>query len=56
MAGITYLYGLWNVNLLGDSSAAPSMMEAHMDIQACLSVLEYLSGMFDSSLYNMIGI
>jgi hypothetical protein len=44
MAGITYLYGLWNINMLGDSTVAPSLMEAHMDIQACLSVLEALSG------------
>jgi hypothetical protein len=44
MAGITYLYGLWNINMLGDSTVAPSLMEAHLDIQACLSVLEALSG------------
>jgi hypothetical protein len=44
MAGITYLYGLWNINMLGDSTVAPNLMEAHLDIQACLSVLEALSG------------
>ena len=52
MAGITYLYGLWNINMLGDSTAAPSLMEAHMDIQACLSVLEALSGEFRSKKDN----
>lgn len=49
MAGITYLYGLWNINMLGDSAGAPSLMEAHMDIQACLSTLEALSGGSDQS-------
>lgn len=43
MAGITYLYGLWNMNLLGDSSVTPSLMEAHLDIQACSSTLEALA-------------
>jgi hypothetical protein len=44
MAGITYLYGLWNINMLGDSTIAPSLMEAHLDVQACLSTLEALAG------------
>jgi hypothetical protein len=56
MAGITYLYGLWNINMLGDSTVAPSLMEAHLDIQACLSVLEALSGecrkLDDKSIHN----
>lgn len=43
MAGITYLYGLWNMNLLGDSSVTPSLMEAHLDIQACSRSLEALA-------------
>jgi hypothetical protein len=42
MAGITYLYGLWNMNMLGDSPV--TMMDAHLDVQACLGTLEALSG------------
>ncbi|GHJ84615.1 hypothetical protein NliqN6_1017 [Naganishia liquefaciens] len=41
MAGITYLYGLWNMNMLGDSPV--TMMDAHLDVQACLGTLEALS-------------
>lgn len=41
MAGITYLYGLWNMNMLGDSPV--TIMEAHLDVQACLGTLEALS-------------
>lgn len=44
MAGITYLYGLWNMNMLGDSPV--TMMDAHLDVQACLGTLEALSGKY----------
>lgn len=44
MAGITYLYGLWNMNMLGDSPV--TMMDAHLDVQACLGTLEALSGVY----------
>ncbi len=44
MAGITYLYGLWNMNMLGDSSMVPSLSDAMLDIQACLTTLGGLSG------------
>jgi hypothetical protein len=46
MAGITYLYGLWNMNILGDSPV--TMMDAHLDVQACLGTLEALSGKTDA--------
>jgi hypothetical protein len=42
MAGITYLYGLWNMNMLGDSPV--TIIDAHLDVQACLGTLEALSG------------
>ncbi|KAJ9104586.1 hypothetical protein QFC21_002084 [Naganishia friedmannii] len=47
MAGITYLYGLWNMNMLGDSPV--TMMDAHLDIQACLGTLEALSALVPSA-------
>jgi hypothetical protein len=44
MAGITYLYGLWNMNMLGESTMVSSLNDAMSDIQACLSTLAALSG------------
>jgi hypothetical protein len=42
MAGITYLYSLWNV-ALGNIDDPPSLTESMMDIQSCSSVLQALS-------------
>jgi hypothetical protein len=50
MAGITYLYGLWNMNMLGDSSLVPSLNDAQLDIQACLTTLAALSGEWTTGL------
>lgn len=50
MAGITYLYGLWNMNMLGDSPV--TMMDAHLDVQACLGTLEALSG--ETNVYKLL--
>ena len=50
MAGITYLYGLWNMNMLGDSPV--TMMDAHLDVQACLGTMEALSGEYYISRYS----
>ncbi|KAJ9115134.1 hypothetical protein QFC22_005464 [Naganishia vaughanmartiniae] len=47
MAGITYLYGLWNMNMLGDSPV--TIMDAHLDVQACLGTLEALSVLVPSA-------
>lgn len=43
MAGITYLYGLWNMNLIGESNVTPSLRDAVLDCQACLATLDALA-------------
>ncbi|KAL7411596.1 fungal-specific transcription factor domain-containing protein [Mrakia frigida] len=48
MAGITYLYTLWNV-ALGNIDDPPSLSESMMDIQSCSSVLQALSFNVSSS-------
>lgn len=44
MAGVSFLYGLWNLHALGGGYGVPTVAEAMMDIEACLAVLEHLSG------------
>jgi hypothetical protein len=43
MSGVTYLNSLWQAPT-SDWSTVPSLVEAHLDMQGCSSIMEELAG------------
>ena len=43
MAGLSFLYAFLNLHTMGGGEGVPTLEEAMLDVESCLSTLEYLS-------------